>query len=127
MRGLPRHRRLPFLRVFALLLFACGLLLQPVLVTAGEVHDLQHDPAGLHAHDLQADAAAQPDEADEPGTAGTLHVLLHFAHCCGAMAAVLYDLTPVGWLAMANPVLDAKSQVHAQALPSAPFKPPIFV
>lgn len=120
----PRQKGL-WLRSLVFVLFALGLVLQPVLATAGEVHDLQHDPAGLHAHDMQADAAAQPDEADEPGAAGTLHVLLHFAHCCGATAAVLYDLTPVGWLVRANPVPDARSQVHAQAPSPAPFKPPI--
>src|SRR3546814_10948534 len=52
----------------------------------GELHELAHDPTGGHAHVDHGDALADElsaADAEEKGTAVTLHVLLHFAHCCG--------------------------------------------
>src|SRR3546814_16616206 len=80
------HRWLPLLRVFVLGLFALGLVLQPVTAAVGEMHELAHDPSGTHSHDLHADELdaelAAAGEQDQGG-AKTLHVLLHFSHCCG--------------------------------------------
>lgn len=124
------HHCPPLLRIVLLGLVALGLVLQPVLAAAGEMHELAHDPAGTHAHDLRADppaaAPAAGDGQDAPG-ARTLHVLLHFAHCCGATAALLPLLEPMplapvnGRLALAE-----ASMPPAVPLPS-PFKPPIRV
>src|SRR3546814_12447706 len=79
------RRLLPFLRVLALALFALGLVLQPVMAAVGEMHELAHDPSGTHSHDLHVDELnAELAAAGEQnqGGAKTLHVLLHFSHCC---------------------------------------------
>lgn len=124
------HRWLPLLRVLVLGLFALGLVLQPVLATAGEMHELVHDPSGMHAHDLHVDDVdaelAAAGEQDEDG-AKTLHVLLHFAHCCGATAAMLPILDSIPAMPPTGRLTIAKAPIPLQACLTSPFKPPIFV
>ncbi len=123
------------LRVLWLALLAFGLILQPVLAAVGELHELAHagDAAQAqffeHAH-LDHTTDAEPGlaaaDAPEPGPGGTLHVLLHFAHCCGQSTAVsmpaieLPALSPMTghppWAAAQRP-LDARTH--------APYRPPI--
>lgn len=128
MSALRRHRLPLVLRVFVLTLFALSLGLQPVLASAAEIHELAHDPTGGHAHvehsDTMSDEVAADDQ--ENGAAGTLHMLLHFAHCCGQSAAAM---NPVPF-AMPTPTTSTKPLLHEpQALLSArilaPFRPPI--
>lgn len=124
-----RHRRLPLLHVLVLGLFALGLVLQPAMSTAGELHELVHDPAGTHAHDLHADelaaevAAATDDGSAEDPT--TLHALLHFAHCCGGTAATLPTLVLPAAAPMATRLAVADTALPPNARPASPFKPPI--
>src|SRR3546814_5762794 len=106
------HRWLPLLRVFVLGLFALGLVLQPVTAAVGEMHELAHDPSGTHSHDLHAgelDAELAAAGEQDQGGAKTLHVLLHFSHCCGATAALLPVLKPL-------PVM--RSEEHTSELQS---------
>ena len=129
MTRLRRRRWLPLLRVLVLGLFALGLVLQPVMAAVGEMHELAHDPSGSHVHgqhadDLDAELDAG-DEHDEDG-ARTLHVLLHFAHCCGATAALVQVLEPVSSMPMDASLATAVTLMPPQPRLSSPFKPPIF-
>lgn len=125
----PR-RLLPLLRVLVLALFALGLVLQPVLAAAGEMHELAHDPSGMHAHaqhadDVDAELTAAGEQNEEG--AQTLHVLLHFAHCCGAAAAMVPTLNPIPAMPVNGRLAIAKAPIPLQARLTSPFKPPIFV
>lgn len=124
------HRWLPLLRFVVLGLFALGLVLQPVMAAAGEMHELTHDSSGMHDHDLHADELdaelAATGEQDQGG-AKTMHVLLHFAHCCGATAALLPGLKPIPAASTGGRLAIAKTPMPPQARLTSPFKPPIFV
>lgn len=121
----PSHRSLMhWLLLVALLL---GGVFQPMLAAVGELHELTHGLSEQHLHD-GGDVRTELAHADESGdrTAGTLHLIHHFAHCCGQVSAML------------APVIDAPLTVHAP-LPIrpwtaqrvatepalAPFRPPI--
>lgn len=124
-----RHRWLPVLRVLVLGLFALGLLLQPVMAAAGEMHEFAHDPSGTHSHGLHAnglDAEFTAADGHDPDGSGALHVLLDFAHCCGTASAVLPVLEHVPALVVIGRLAIARVSVPpAVDLPS-PFKPPIL-
>lgn len=122
------------LRVFVLGLLALGLVMKPVLASLGELHELAHDPTGIHAladHGDHASEVSQDeityDESrqDERGS-DALHALIHFAHCCGQSS--LTALPAIAAIA-APPVADAllmpEPQILPQALVLAPFRPPI--
>ncbi len=121
--------RFPLLRLLVLTVLALRLLLQPVLATTGEMHGLAHDPSGMHAHDASlapADKApAEPREADEGG-AGLLHLLLHFAHCCGATTVMPAALEQIPALPMTRLLPVASTPLPPQARLLLPFKPPRF-
>lgn len=125
----PR-RWLPLLRVIVLGLAALGLVLQPVMATVGEMHELAHDPSGMHSHDLHAeelDAELAAAGEQDQGGAKTLHVLLHFAHCCGATAALLPVLEPIPPIPAPGRLAIRKAPIPPAAHLPSPFKPPIFM
>ncbi|MBS7457925.1 hypothetical protein [Coralloluteibacterium stylophorae] len=118
---------LPLLRVLVLGLFSLGLVVQPVMAAAGEMHELAHDPSGMHDHRLHAeDVEAELAATGEQDGARTLHVLLRFAHCCGATAALLTVLKPVPAKPAPDRLAIAKTAIPPPARLATPFKPPIF-
>ncbi|MGH8083851.1 MAG: hypothetical protein ACREPV_01065 [Lysobacter sp.] len=124
-----RHRKLSTpARLLVLLVFALALLVQPVLASVGEVHELAHDPSGLHSHaEHPGDTAAEPASSGELGDeeTSTLHLLLHFAHCCGhATAAPLATIKVAAPMPATQPAM-THAQVISQTLLFAPFRPPI--
>lgn len=123
------RRLLQLLPLAALLLFALGLVMQPVLAAAGEMHELAHDPSGMHSHAThasysQAGAVDEQPPADEDSPA--LHLLLDFAHCCGsavAMPPAMRALGAASLLEDAPVARDAVAPVAARL--ASVFKPPI--
>ena len=145
---MPRRRRLLLplpLRVFVLAMFALGLVSQPVIASLGDLHELAHDAAADHAgmvhedhadhvhanhadHDDSVDEDLTAADESEHAPAGTLHLLMHHAHCCGqsAMAALSAgDVVPVAPNG-SRPALP-QSQRLLQAPSFPPFRPPITV
>ncbi|MDX9969254.1 MULTISPECIES: hypothetical protein [Pseudomonadota] len=120
---------LPLLRVLVLGVLALGLAVQPVMTAAGEMYELAHDPSGMHSHgphanDLGAELTATGAH-DQDGSE-TLHVLLDFAHCCGAAAAVMPVLESLSALPVAGRLVIEKASPPPIVRLASPFKPPIF-
>ena len=126
-----RHRRLlRALRIAVLLVFAFGLVTQPVLGALGEVHELMEhtDSGGGHTDHNLPHEPAPTTPADERDAGGPMHVLLHHVHCCGntvGLTSVGLPLPSYHWPTghpgdtMARPVASS----HA----ATPFRPPISV
>ncbi|HUH90548.1 MAG TPA: hypothetical protein VLZ76_07825 [Lysobacter sp.] len=119
------------LRVFVLALFVSGLVVQPVLASLGELHELAHDPSGLHSHSVQSDHSAMPSilSSQQPQAAArtaTLHMLLHFAHCCAQSSVVMTTgLAFVAGVPTASQPTEQRAQVVLPTRPMALFRPPI--
>lgn len=128
MRHVPAHRWLSALRLLVLGMIALGLMLQPVFAAAGEAHALSHGSSGGHAHKpgngvmgAASSVAGDQDDAD----AGALHVMLHYAHCCGATAALLPAPRPVFVASADRLSAQAETSLPPQPRLTSPFKPPI--
>jgi hypothetical protein len=120
-----RHRTARLLRLPALALLVLAVLVNPVFAAVGDLHEFSR---GGTDH---AQASDSHDHADEAGTQqeGTdlLHALMHAAHCCGHLTAILS--TP--FLAHA-PLFSVDAPVPAFAAPHSPprtdhFRPPIAI
>lgn len=125
-----RHfrRRYPLaLRLAMLAMLVLLLLVKPVLASIGELHELAHDPSGAHSHVIDESEIVEA-QADQSDSAGTMHVLLEFAHCCGQSttpappALVLPQHYLIG-LSLAK----VEAQIVSGAHTLAPFRPPIVV
>lgn len=136
-----RHaiRPLSLPRVLVLALLVLGVLAKPVLASIGEVHELQHDPAGRHLHlddgdrhlpvaDTRADSEplTTPPVAPTSDGDGLLHELLHFAHCCGQSPQSVPAVVTTMPAAPGDTTLAARTSVpaprhHAHGV----FRPPI--
>lgn len=83
-----RHRS--FLHWLVSTCLVLAMVVQPVLASVGELHELTHGLAEAHLsgddpYDVQAELAAQGEAGDREAT--TLHLVHHMAHCCGQTAA----------------------------------------
>jgi len=83
---LPRYRIVRLLRLPALALLVLAVLVNPVFAAVGDLHEfsrggMDHAQA-LDAHDHD-DAGSQEEGTD------LLHALMHAAHCCGHLTAIL--------------------------------------
>ncbi|RRN55344.1 hypothetical protein EIM48_11380 [Pseudoxanthomonas sp. SGNA-20] len=110
-------------------LLVFGLLLQPVIAAVGEIHALAHDPSGTHQHELRTGISdgeqAVPGEQGQ-GESETLHMFVHFAHCCGFTAALLPGVAQLSALSPAGQLMATKPVLLPSAHLSSPFKPPIY-
>lgn len=123
-----RYPWLQLLRTGMLLVFALGLLAQPVLSALGELHELtvHADSARGHTGHNVPHEHASTTQADERDTGGPMHELLHYAHCCGhtvGLAGADLPLPSFHW-PTAHPV-DAKTGPIVVSHASTPFRPPI--
>lgn len=104
----PRFRQrwmlLARLMALGLLLLVVGIA--PGLSSAAEVHELGHDPSGMHRV-VQSDSTGATDPKP-------LHVVLDFAHCCNASVAII----PLGLDGV--PVTQARPKPPASVAPDRP-------
>lgn len=121
-----RHRRLlSLLRIVTLALFALAMVVQPVMAAAGEMHEFSHDASGLHSHAHVLHAGdIGIDDIDAGADAPVLHVLLHFAHCCGTTTAMVPSVDSFPVEPVINHVLSVEVPDPPQARLTPPFKPP---
>lgn len=110
---------LPLYRWLILVGLALGLILQPVLGSVGELHELTHGAASAHG-------AIEADMPDSDGDgAGALHQLHHLAHCCGH--AVMAPQTDLALVEVCHQ--EPRNLVDTSVVSSgnwlAPFRPPI--
>lgn len=114
-------------RMMATVLLLLAVVSNPVLAAVGDTHEAARGLAG-HLHELHDTAGeAGGAHADEDaGLSDLLHALVHAAHCCGHLAAVLPDLP----LPLAPPGLGAAPQTEPMTAPSprpaSLIRPPIL-
>lgn len=118
------------LRTIALAILALSLILRPLAASLGELHEFAHNPTGQHLdigdHALKTSLADADPAAQEGDNIDPLHLLLHFAHCCGHTAAAATDYafnTPA--LAPAIPPAWQLDTPRASARWTTLFRPPI--
>lgn len=114
------RRSMPSLyRWLMLVALALSVILQPVLASISELHELTHDAASVHGS-VESEAAGEED-----GTAGALHVMHHFAHCCGHVVASSTAPLVQAEVGHSEPVNLSGSRFVPIGRKLAPFRPPI--
>jgi hypothetical protein len=127
---ISRHRVVRLLRLPALALLMFAVLINPVLAAAGDLHEFSHgnaehaQPVDSHDHAVGkhvADRGAQEEGVD------LLHALMHAAHCCGHLTAILSSA-----FVPHVPLLSNNVPAPAFAAPHStpridPFRPPIAI
>ena len=120
------------LRTIALAILALSLMLRPMAASLGELHEFAHGSAGQHHdigdHSIKTLVADVAQAASGDDGANPLHLLLHFAHCCGHTAATPAET----YLTAFNPPPAARPAWHLQTTVASarwptPFRPPITV
>jgi hypothetical protein len=120
-----RHRIARLLRLPALALLALAVLVNPVFAAVGDLHESSRGGAdhaqALDPHDHVGGAGTQEEGID------LLHALIHAAHCCGHLTAIL----PAAFVPHAALFSD-DVPVPAFATPHSPprsdhFRPPIAI
>ncbi|UXI66297.1 hypothetical protein [Tahibacter amnicola] len=125
----PCHRRLlRTLHLALVLLFAIGLVVQPVLDALSEYHELTAHAASPHGHaDDHHDEDASSLRGEEPEDHdGPVHGLLHHSHCCGHTVGLNNaDLPLPDFHWPAHVPVDAAPTPVAASHAATPFRPPI--
>ena len=125
-RRAARLRSLRVLRIAVFLLFALGLVLQPVLGKWGEAHELiAHASANSHNDHNLPHEHDSPSHSDDADAGDPMHLLLHYAHCCGHSAWAAQDLTPPSLAWFTEPPVDTTVGTLAPSHAATPFRPPI--
>ena len=119
------YRIVRLLRLPALALLVFAVLVNPVFAAVGDLHESSHGSAEhtqpLDSHDHADNAGMQEEGTD------LLHALMHAAHCCGHLTAILS--TP--FVPHAS-LFSGGVPVPAFAAPHSPprtdhFRPPIAI
>ncbi len=123
MSRFSRRRWIKLLRLPALALLMLAVLVNPVLAAVGDLHE---SSLGGAEHSLPADGHGREGGAGA-GEGDLLHALMHAAHCCGHLTAILS--TP---LISQQALFSGAAPVPAFAAPHSPpytdhFRPPIAV
>jgi hypothetical protein len=118
---LTRRRSLLHWLVSTCLVLA--MIVQPVLASIGEMHELAHGLAETHVsgddHDVRAELAAQGE---------ALHLVHHMAHCCGQTAVPVVSFAAALVPVAAGPLAICSALERPADEPRlAPFRPPIQV
>ena len=118
-----RNRMVRTLRLPALALLMLAVLVNPVFAAVGDLHEFSRGSAD-HAQALDSHDHADSTGAQEEGS-DLLHALIHAAHCCGHLTAILS--TP---FAAAPSLFSDSVPVPDFAAPHSPprtdhFRPPI--
>jgi hypothetical protein len=132
MRRHLRYRLPRTARLGVLLLFALCLVVQPVLGALGELHEnAEHAGAAAALHQWHAQPHADahgvvPPHGTPAEEGGALHLLLHFAHCCGQSVGLAVDtLVAAGMRIDAARPLPPTAIRRLGAHLTSPFRPPI--
>ncbi len=124
------HRWRVTLRTGMLLVFAFGLVAQPVLDGWREVHEHTAHADSARGHDLHGllphEHTSTPP-SDERDTGGPVHTLLHnYAHCCGhAVGLAAMELPLPCFHGPEAAPGDAVIRPAAASHTATPFRPPI--
>ena len=125
MLRIPHYRIVRLLRLPALALLVFAVLVNPVFAAVGDLHESSH---GRVEHAQLGDSHDQADNAGLREEGGDLlHALMHAAHCCGHLTAILS--TPF----VAHPPLFSDAvPAPVFAAPHSPprtdhFRPPIAI
>ncbi|WP_147652663.1 hypothetical protein [Vulcaniibacterium gelatinicum] len=122
-----RHGWLPALRTLLLLAFALSLALQPVFGAMGELHEstAHAASAGLHADFAAPHDGEQAGDSDSGSDNDALHLLLHYAHCCGHAVGLVRAFEPPSMALPAAVQMPLVSLLAPAFSANVPFRPPI--
>jgi hypothetical protein len=139
---MPRHAAralIQLLRQSAMALLMLAALVNPVLVTVSDLHDVgrgsdhSHN-AGEHGADLAgpdfaghmlSEHGLDREEGDE--TDDFLHALMHASHCCGHLTAIYHGSHAPDVVPARSDSLPAQVEQRLPQASSDPFRPPITV
>ncbi len=115
-----------FARAFWCVLLLLGVVFQPALMVASEVHASAHLFATGHSHDAEhAEAGIPPDETIAAD--GLIwENLMHIGHCCGHSTAMPVAMFVLDALVPASPPQPHRAAGAREAMPSQLFRPPNF-
>ncbi|MGH8026426.1 MAG: hypothetical protein ACREO0_06830 [Pseudoxanthomonas sp.] len=122
MKPFLRHRMVRLLRLPALALLVLAVLVNPVFAAVGDLHESSHGSAE-HAQplDVHDHAGTQEEEGD------LLHALMHAAHCCGHLTAILSaPFVPYAPSSSGDAPMPAFASPHSPPR-TDPFRPPIAI
>lgn len=105
-------------RWLMLAVLALSVILQPVLASVSELHELTHDMASAHG-------VVDTETPEEGEGAETLHVMHHLAHCCGHVVASSTAPLVLADVGRSEPVTLTGLPVVPSGRWLAPFRPPI--
>lgn len=128
MNRFPRHRWARLLRMPVLAVLLLAVLVNPVLAAVGDLHETSH-VGSAHAQPVDAHdhvGVERNGDAREEGI-DLLHALMHAAHCCGHLTAILASAF-VAHPALASDRFPVPVSVAPHSSPRTdPFRPPIAI
>ena len=119
------RRHCSALRTLIVALLVFGLALQPLVISASEVHESQHMLTTGHSHEGGNHASGIPeDEAPSPDGETRLHSLLHQGHCCVHGAAIpLSTEALIVAIHSASPAISVHATLTSRYLVPVPHPP----
>lgn len=123
---LRRLRQLPLpLRFVLAALVWLGILAQPVLVVACEIHEAQHLAATGHAHDGPEHSDGAESAHPSPDESGELAELVHLGHCCAHATVLAISIEPPSSQGVESMHTGLPVTAPLSARPTRLLRPPI--